>query len=364
MKHDMTRPVAAMLATGMLLVGGAVALSQGDSLISLKYLKQTIMPQVVAQGVTVEKEKLDQAYEDALVELDRVDRETVAGEHAGLYSEDFRSRDYQRGDQFRLETGSGFLMLAGTATLSHDGTVIDIAEGTAVSSGSQLQPNHRYLVAENTAAQVLAGSGLVRAGVQGNYNLVESQEQAAPFLDVRTKDWFCKEVDYVYFNGLFNGIGYDLFAPQDKMTRAMMATVLYRAAGCPEKELNAAPAAFTDVTSGKWYYKYVNWAAAQGITNGTGYGRFSPEQEVTREQMVKLLYNFGRKYMGMTLNERADITGCVDYKEVSSWCRDEFSWAVGCGVCNPGTARQLNPTDDATRAEVAAMVTRFSKKYL
>ena len=364
MKHKITRPVAGVLAAGMLMVGGAVALSQDDSLISLQYLKQIIMPDVVSQGVSVEKEKLDQVYEDALAKLDQVDKETVAGEGTGLYSEDFCSQDYQRGDQFRLETGSGFLMLAGSATLSHDGTVIDITEGEAVSSGSQLQELHRYLVAEDTAAQVLADSGLMRAGVQGRYDLAESQEQAAPFLDVRTKNWFCQDVDYVYFNGIFSGMGNDLFAPQDKMTRAMMATVLYHAAGCPEEELNDAPAAFTDVKEGAWYYKFVNWAAAQGITSGTGGGKFSPGQEVTREQMVKLLYNFGREYMELDLSEREDISDCVDYQEVASWCRDEFSWAVGCGVCVPGTQRQLNPKDDATRAEVAAMVTRFCKKYL
>ena len=364
MKHKITRPVVGVLAAGMLLVGGAVALSQDDSLISLQYLKQIIMPDVVSQGVSVEKEKLDQVYEDALAKLDQVEKETVAGEGTGLYSEDFCSQDYQRGDQFRLETGSGFLMLAGSATLSHDGTVIDITEGEAVSSGSQLQKLHRYLVAEDTAAQVLADSGLMRAGVQGRYDLAESQEQAAPFLDVKRSDWFCKAVDFVYFNDLFSGVGDDLFAPKMNMNRAMIATVLYHLAGYPEEELNAAPAVFSDVPEGKWFSKCVNWAADQGVTAGTGSGKFSPDLLVTREQMVVLLYNFGSKYMEMDLSERADISDCVDYDQLASWSRDAFSWAVACGVSDPGEARQLNPKRDATRAEAASMLRKFSEKYL
>lgn len=365
MKHKMTRPVAAMLLAGTLLVGGAVAtLSQGDSLISLSYLKQTIMPSVVSQGVAAEKEVLDATYNSALDDLEEADQETAAGSPGSRHSDDFRSRDYQRKDQLKLKTGSGVLMQAGSAAITHNGTVVNVTQGTTVASGSQLKAGHRYLVAENTAAVVTGNSGLVKMGVQGYYDLVESKEQAAPFLDVKSSDWFCGPVDYVYFNGLFDGVGGNMFDPQSNMTRAMMATVLYRMAGCPEAELKAAPAAFKDVPAKAWYYSYVNWAADQGVTNGVGGGKFSPETSVTREQVVKLLYNFGAKYMGLKLNERADITGCADYSKVSSWSREECSWAVGSGIWVLDWDKKINPTNTATRAEVATMLMRFTEKYL
>lgn len=365
MKHKITRPAAAVVLAGVLLIGGAMAvLSEGDSLISLSYLKQTIMPKVVSKGTAAEQKALNAAYDKALAALEKADKETVAGFAGGLHSEDLRSRDYQRDDQVKLKTGSGVLMLDGAAAISHDGAVIDITQGKTVSSGSTLKKGHRYLVAEDTQAVVTGTSGLVKLGVQGTYNLKESQQKAAPFLDVLKSDWFCESVDYVYFNKLFSGIGYNLFDPNSNMTRAMMATVLYNMAGSPENELKAAPAVFKDVTSGAWYYSYVNWAAAQGVANGVGGGIFAPEEPVTREQVMKLLYNFGTKYLGLKLTERTDITGCADYRLVSTWSRKECSWAVGAGICVLDWDKKINPTNTATRAEVAAMLMRFNEKYL
>lgn len=365
MKHKMTRPAAAVVLAGVLLVGGAVAaLSEGDSLISLSYLKQTIMPNVVSKGTAAEQNALNDTYNEALEALDKADQETVAGSAGGLHSEDLRSRDYQRDDRLQLETGSGVLMLGGVATVSHDGTVIDITKGSPISSGSVLQEGHRYLVAEDTQAVVTGTSGLVQLGVQGFYDLQESQQQAAPFFDVRKGDWFCSSVDYVYFNKLFEGVGFNRFDPESNMTRAMIATVLYRMAGYPEAELNAAPAVFKDVPSDQWYYKYVNWAAAQGVANGMGGGIFAPEEPVTREQVVKLLYNFGTKYLRLKFTERADITGCADYHLVSDWSRTECSWAFGAGICILDWDKKINPINTATRAEVATMLMRFNEKYL
>jgi hypothetical protein len=177
-------------------------------------------------------------------------------------------------------------------------------------------------------------------------------------------DWFSAAVDYAYFGGLFAGMGNDQFAPDSSMDRAMMMTVLYHLAGSPESERLSATATFQDVPEGQWYTTFVSWAAQHGVSAGTGDGKFSPTQPVTREQVVVLLYNFAANYMDMTLSERADITACADYDQTASWSRDALSWAAGCGVVSVSGSSNLEPGRSASRAEVASMLMNFSRRYL
>ena len=363
MKWPKMRRAAAALGAGVLLTSAALALGQGDSLISLSYLNETFIPTIVAQGAKMEKEMLDQAYDAAVDELEQVEMQPDGGED-GMYSADFSSRAFSRGDHIKLSTGSGFLHLSGQAVVSHDGAVIDVTEGVEVPSGSELEKGHRYLVGEETQMLVVVKSGLVRAGIQGSYDWNRSQEKAAPFIDVSVDDWYCTAVDYAYFNGLFAGMGDDQFSPASNMDRSMMMTVLYHLAGSPEEELKAADATFTDVPSNQWYFTFVSWAAEQGVSAGTGDGKFSPGQSVTREQVVVLLYNFATNYMGMTLEERTDITDSTDYEEIAFWSQDAMSWAVASGVTAQNSAGELEPGRSASRAEVASMLMNFSQRYL
>lgn len=355
-----TRITAAALAVGLVATGTALALANGDSLISLSYLNSTYIPSVVAQGANSADQKLTQTYESAVQVLEK----SGYTNSNGSYSETFQSRDFTRGDKINLSTGSGFLMLSGKAVLSHSGTVIDVTEGQAVASGSFLAVGHRYLVGEDTSAQVQIKTGLGQGGIQGNYTWTKSGENAAPFVDVSSDDWYSSAVDYAYFGGLFSGMGDNQFAPQSNMNRAMMMTVLYHLAGSPESERLAAKSTFTDVPSDQWFYTFVAWAADQGVSAGTGNGEFSPNQPVTREQVVVLLYNFASNYMHLTLDSRSDITSCGDYSQVASWAQDAMSWAASCGVVSSGNGVMLEPGRSATRAEVAAMLMSFSQRYL
>ena len=363
MKKRSSKRLLAALGAGILLTGGAVALETGDSLISLSYLTQTYIPAMVAQGGAVHEEKMTQAYEAARQTLEQVS--SMEMDSNGMaYSDNFQSRSYTRGDKILLESGSGFLMLSGQAIVSHNGTVIDVTTGETVSTGAALTVSHRYLVGEETSALIIVQSGLLRAGVEGAYTWEMSGEQAAPFTDVKTGDWYCSAVDYVYFNNLFAGMGNDTFAPTSNMDRSMMMTVLYHLAGDPEQERLAATATFQDVPADQWYYTFVSWAAEQGVSAGTGNGMFSPSQPVTREQVIVLLYNFATNYMGMTLEERVDISGYADYAQVAFWSEDAVSWAVACGVLSVPESGGLEPARSATRAEVASMLQNFSLRYL
>jgi len=360
MKKLGLRWAAGLLGVGLLLTGGVLAMSRGDSLISLSFLEKKYIPDMVEQGGQIHEEKFSQAYDKALEELSQV----RAGESEGLYSPDLRSQAFQRGDQIVLETGAGFLMLSGQAGVSHNGAFIDVTTGEALEGNAVLTPGHRYLAGEDTTALIQVYSGLARAGVQGAYGWMSGGEDAAPFTDVSLRDGYYEAVDYVYFNQLFSGMGDDKFAPTSNMDRAMMMTVLYHLAGDPEQELMAATATFNDVAADKWYFRFVSWAAEQGVSAGTGDGAFSPTQPVTREQVIVLLYNFATNYMGMSLTERMDISGCPDYSQVAFWSADAVSWAAASGVIPAADSVALEPGRGATRAEVASMLMNFSQRYL
>lgn len=357
-----TAAAAAVLTLGIALVGSAVALGQGDSLISLSYLEQLFIPTAVSQGNAEMEKKLDEVYDAALNSLYQVEVENSVQE--GLYSYDFSPQSYSRETYIQLGSGSGFFMLAGNGVVAHDGVFLDVTEGIEVGSGQTLLPGHRYLVGENTTALVAARSGLLKAGVQGGYSVQRGEEEAAPFLDVSMEDWYSSAVDYAYFNGLFAGMGEDQFAPMETMNRAMMMTVLYHLADDPKEELEGAAATFTDVSPEQWYAPFVSWAAEQGVSAGTGEGKFSPGQSVTREQVVVLLHNFAINYMGLKLEERADITSCTDYEQIAFWSQDALSWAVASGVTGFNADGALEPARSATRAEVASMLMNFSQRYL
>ena len=177
-KH-MVRAAAVVLACAAL-TGAALALSTGDSLISLSYLNDTYIPTVVAQGTKAADEKLIQAYQAASQKLDEVNQGYgVQQGSGGSYSADLRSRDMVRGDQLKLPTGSVVQLAAGAGTVVHTGAVIDVTAGQTVASGAALVSGHRYLVGEDTSAVFTADSGLAKVGVQGSFEKTESGRAAA-----------------------------------------------------------------------------------------------------------------------------------------------------------------------------------------
>ena len=348
---------------------GAYALSGGDSLISLNYLKETFLPKATAQGEEVANKALQGTYDKGAERLNGIQKELRAkltGEGELSYSGDLRARDWRDGDQLALSTGSGLLMLEGAAGVTHNGAFIDVTAGAEVASGGRLQPDHRYLVGEDTQAQITVLSGAAQLGVQGSYGQTAGEGSATPFYDVSRDDWYYAPVDYVYGKQLFSGMDAHHFAPWAAMNRAMLMTVLYKMAGAPEDEMAAADAVFEDVPDSAWYASFVRWGASRGITAGTAPGRFSPEQQVTRQQVVVLLYSFVSNYLGKTPAQGADLSGYRDLDQVSDWAREAMAWAVAEGVVSSSSAGELtlSPQKQANRAEVAAMLRAFSEKIL
>ena len=227
MKKFTSRAVSALLLAA-LLIGGAHALSAGESLISLGYLNDVFFPRVTTAVSDAIDAILGDPAEDAQKDLDKVQQDLldlVEENGRERYSAALSLRDWSDGEVIGLPTGSGFYMQEGTAAVSHNGTFIDVTEGTEVGSETVLKAGHRYLVGEDTQAGVTVLSGAARAGVQGVYTYCAGKESPTPFYDVSWLDPYYEAVNYVYGKGLFAGMTEHEFGPSTVMTRAMVMTV-------------------------------------------------------------------------------------------------------------------------------------------
>ena len=183
---------------------------------------------------------------------------------------------------------------------------------------------------------------------------VEFTNGKLPFTDVRESDWFYEDVAFAYENGLFAGTSDTTFSPNAAMTRAMLVTVLYRLEGEPAV---SGRSGFSDVTFNSYYEDAVTWAADNGIVNGTSITTFSPNANVTREQMAAILYRYAQ-YKKYNTAASSSLNGFTDQASVSSYATDSLEWAVAEKLVN-GSAGKLMPTGNATRAQVAAILHRF-----
>ena len=183
---------------------------------------------------------------------------------------------------------------------------------------------------------------------------VEFTNGKLPFTDVRESDWFYEDVAFAYENGLFAGTSDTTFSPNASMTRAMLVTVLYRLEGQPTVNGRSG---FSDVQYNGYYEDAVTWAADNGIVNGTSTTMFSPNANVTREQMAAILYRYAQ-YKKYNTAASSSLTGFSDHAAVSSYAVTPMQWAVAEKLIN-GSNGKLMPTGNATRAQVAAILHRF-----
>ena len=175
------------------------------------------------------------------------------------------------------------------------------------------------------------------------------------FTDVKETDWFFKGVEYVVDKGVMSGVYENQFDPSGKLTRAMLVQMLYNMESRPAYD---AENAFMDVPVGQWYTDAVIWANDAKIVSGMGEGLFAPNMEITREQMVVMLYNYA-KYKGYDVTAFADLSTFADNASVSTWAQPAMQWAVAEGYISGMGDNQLAPQGTATRAEIASVIMRF-----
>lgn len=133
-------------------------------------------------------------------------------------------------------------------------------------------------------------SNFAFSSLLGGDFLSSGEETGLPFKDVASTDWFAGSVKYVYDNKLMLGVSDTEFAPKETMTRAMFATVLYRMAGSPS--VDGLSVSFKDVKESSWAYNAIVWAYSEGVTKGVGSDMFAPEQSITREELVTMLHRY------------------------------------------------------------------------
>ena len=176
-----------------------------------------------------------------------------------------------------------------------------------------------------------------------------------PFSDVTESDWFYDAVTYAYENGLMDGVGAGLFAPNSETTRAQLVTILHRLAGQPAP---SGDSGFSDVETDTWYTDAVAWAAQNGIVNGVSDTQFAPGDDITREQLAVILYRYAT-YQGYDVSQRADLSGFVDAGTISTYAQEALSWASAQGLVLGFEDDSLRPQGNASRAQIAAVLMRF-----
>ena len=212
-----------------------------------------------------------------------------------------------------------------------------------------LQPNYYTVKAGHKLALVVYTYEQGKASYSENYGITIDNHSLSAVIPVpegtstatmsavgKKYNWYADAVKYVTDKGLMNGTDDNQFSPSATTTRAMLMTVLARYAG-------------EDTTGGAaWYEKGMNWAKANGVSDGT-----NPNANITREQLVTMMY----RYAG---SPKADgkLDSFSDAASVSTYAADAMQWAVANGIVN-GSNGKLNPQNNATRAEVAAILMRF-----
>ena len=253
-----------------------------------------------------------------------------------------------------------------TVEATQGGTVT--ADPTAAKAGATVTltpaPDRGYQVGSVAVTDRFGEAVAVTEQADGTYTFtmpngqvtvtVTFEQAPLPFHDVTEGDWFYDAVRCAYETGLMDGVGDNLFAPNSETTRAQLVTILYRLAGEPEP---GGDSGFSDVAAGIWYTDAVAWAAENGIVNGVSDTEFAPGDDITREQLVTVLYRYAES-KGYDVSASADLSGYPDAGQVQDYAQPAMAWAVAEGIVE-GVDGTLNPTGDATRAQIATILMRF-----
>ena len=261
--------------------------------------------------------------------------------------------------------------------LSADNAVVTYQKwaGKYVVDEATKQPTEKldWTGATAVAAKDLKEVGVYKATVKvpaSNKNFKDADDVAtavfeisktAGFSDVAADAWYADDVykaaELEYMKGIAEGI----FAPENEMTRAEFAKLVFNMAGNTDKSGVEYPTQFTDVPANAWYAQAVEWAARYGIVNGTSETTFAPNETISREQIAAMFY----RYAGN--GAEADLSALDQFEDadqVSGWAKEAMAWAVENGYVNGVSDTALAPAETATRAQIAAIAVRVQPEAL
>ena len=177
-----------------------------------------------------------------------------------------------------------------------------------------------------------------------------------PFKDVKTTVWYYDSIKYCFKNGIIMGTTDTTFSPNTNVTRGNLVTILWRMEGSPKVSGNIS---FPDVKETDYYYEAVKWAEKTGVVHGYDTGKFGPNNNISREQLATILNNYA-KYKKKDTNVQADLSKFTDNKKISSYAREGVAWAVAKKVISgKENGTKVDPQGKASRAEAAAMIQNY-----
>ena len=252
-----------------------------------------------------------------------------------------------------------------------NGTVT--ANPTAAKAGATVTltatPDEGYAVGTLTVTDRFGDAVQVTENADGTYTFTMPNGQVTvtatfveteapvdePFVDVAEGDWFYDAVVYAYQNELMDGVGGNRFAPNSETTRAQLVTILYRLEGEPAV---SGDLPFTDVEAGIWYTDAILWAAQNNIVNGVSDTEFAPGDDLTRQQLVTILYRYAET-KGYDVSASADLAGYPDAGQVQTYAQPAMAWAVAENIIRGMEDGTLKPAGNASRAQIATILMRF-----
>lgn len=203
-------------------------------------------------------------------------------------------------------------------------------------------------------------------GIEGNVDMNyliendgENGELVVPthFQDVNYGDWYYEAVSYVADNKIMTGLSNSVFGPGENLARAQLVTILHRHAGRPYAPYENR---FPDIGEDEFYTNAVMWASSKDVQVATGYsdtGTFKPGNNITREELVTMLYRYA-EYSKMDISQKADINSFPDAGHVSGFAKEAMQWGIAKKLIK-GDKGYINPQGNANRAECATIIMRF-----
>lgn len=255
---------------------------------------------------------------------------------------------------YTVEFQENQIEIAGNGAQSENTAVLYLADG----SQKEITVSEEPFSIEETqeAAQPSDEDGAVQAETS-----CDSYTGGELFTDVKKENWFYPAVSYVMNKGLMTGMVNGGFAPNEELSKVQFAVVLYRMDGSPEVSLSANA---LSIPENAYYAPAVFWADQTGLLDGFRTASIKPEDKITREEMITMLFRYAQ-HKGFDTQGRADLTQFADAEKVSPSAKEAISWAVATGmISGEGKDRLLNLQGSASRAVCAAMITHLCETYM
>lgn len=183
------------------------------------------------------------------------------------------------------------------------------------------------------------------------------------FSDIKQGSWYRPAVEYARDMRYMKGTGGNNFEPETKVTRAMLATILYRMSGSTKIYFSSS---FKDNRIGQWYFNGIEYCYRNGIVVGYGNGKFGVDDPLLREDMMAMFYRYAIKmgYANATATSKNLLASYADYHKVSSYAKNSINWCLSSGVVDGVSYDKISPDTTATRAQLAQVLMNFDERVL